>query len=73
MNKYQLPQDSQLRQADFLFGVATSSYQIEGGAQLVAVPLRFGIPSATNPAQSTTWTMVMWRVTTSICGNKTSH
>ncbi|ELP8106944.1 beta-glucosidase [Vibrio vulnificus] len=34
MNKYQLPQDSQLRQADFLFGVATSSYQIEGGAQL---------------------------------------
>ncbi|MCG6283417.1 family 1 glycosylhydrolase, partial [Vibrio diabolicus] len=34
MNKDQLPQDSQLRQADFLFGVATSSYQIEGGAQL---------------------------------------
>ncbi|MDR9827725.1 GH1 family beta-glucosidase [Vibrio sp. FNV 38] len=31
MNKYQLPQDSQLRSADFVFGVATSSYQIEGG------------------------------------------
>ena len=34
MNKFQLPQDSKLRSPEFLFGVATSSYQIEGGAQL---------------------------------------
>ncbi|MGC9491624.1 GH1 family beta-glucosidase [Vibrio genomosp. F10] len=32
MNKYQLPSDSKLLQSDFVFGVATSSYQIEGGA-----------------------------------------
>ncbi|MGF1697108.1 GH1 family beta-glucosidase [Vibrio lamellibrachiae] len=32
MNKYQLPNDSKLLQSDFVFGVATSSYQIEGGA-----------------------------------------
>ncbi|MGC9458533.1 GH1 family beta-glucosidase [Vibrio genomosp. F10] len=31
MNKYQLPSDSKLLQSDFVFGVATSSYQIEGG------------------------------------------
>ena len=30
INKYQLPKDSALPQ-DFVFGVATSSYQIEGG------------------------------------------
>ncbi len=34
MNKFQLPTDSKLRSPEFLFGVATSSYQIEGGAQL---------------------------------------
>ncbi|MEF1337600.1 family 1 glycosylhydrolase, partial [Vibrio rotiferianus] len=34
MNKFQLPQDSKMRCPEFLFGVATSSYQIEGGAQL---------------------------------------
>lgn len=31
MNKYQLPSDSKLRSKEFVFGVATSSYQIEGG------------------------------------------
>ncbi|EJE4203750.1 TPA: beta-glucosidase [Vibrio parahaemolyticus] len=31
MNKYQLPKDSQLLTSEFVFGVATSSYQIEGG------------------------------------------
>ncbi|MGO1296776.1 MAG: GH1 family beta-glucosidase [Vibrio sp.] len=31
MNKYELPQDSQLRKREFVFGVATSAYQIEGG------------------------------------------
>ncbi|MEZ9739799.1 GH1 family beta-glucosidase [Vibrio splendidus] len=33
MNKYQLPSDSQLRSKEFVFGVATSSYQIEGGVE----------------------------------------
>ncbi|MGL6261220.1 GH1 family beta-glucosidase [Vibrio sp. WXL210] len=33
MNKYQLPQDSKLRTPEFVFGVATSSYQIEGGVK----------------------------------------
>ncbi|WP_456294632.1 GH1 family beta-glucosidase [Vibrio sp. AK197] len=33
MKTYQLPQDSRLRQPDFVFGVATSSYQIEGAAK----------------------------------------
>ncbi|GAM67115.1 beta-galactosidase [Vibrio sp. JCM 19236] len=32
MIKYHIPQDSKLRSRDFTFGVATSSYQIEGGA-----------------------------------------
>lgn len=32
MNKYQLPSDSNMLKSDFVFGVATSSYQIEGGA-----------------------------------------
>lgn len=32
MIKYHIPQDSKLRSAAFTFGVATSSYQIEGGA-----------------------------------------
>lgn len=31
INKYQLPKDSALLTQDFVFGVATSSYQIEGG------------------------------------------
>lgn len=31
MNKYELPHSSRLRSSDFIFGVATSSYQIEGG------------------------------------------
>lgn len=31
INKYQLPKDSQLLTSEFVFGVATSSYQIEGG------------------------------------------
>lgn len=31
MNKYQLPHDSSMLSKDFVFGVATSSYQIEGG------------------------------------------
>ncbi|MHA2940235.1 GH1 family beta-glucosidase [Vibrio sp. RC27] len=31
MNQYQLPTDSKLRRKEFVFGVATSSYQIEGG------------------------------------------
>lgn len=34
MQKYQLPQDSKMLTSDFVFGVATSSYQIEGGAKL---------------------------------------
>lgn len=31
MNKYKLPKVSMLRNKEFIFGVATSSYQIEGG------------------------------------------
>lgn len=34
MQKYQLPQDSKMLTSEFVFGVATSSYQIEGGASL---------------------------------------
>ncbi len=34
MQKYQLPQDSKMLTSEFVFGVATSSYQIEGGAKL---------------------------------------
>ncbi|PMH43226.1 beta-glucosidase [Vibrio sp. 10N.286.49.B3] len=33
MNKYQLPTGSKLLEKDFVFGVATSSYQIEGGVE----------------------------------------
>jgi len=33
MNKYQLPADSELRNKDFVFGVATSAYQIEGATE----------------------------------------
>ncbi|PWI33413.1 beta-glucosidase [Vibrio albus] len=33
MNKYQLPSDSKLRSKEFVFGVATSSYQIEGAVR----------------------------------------
>lgn len=33
MNQYQIPKDSTLRSKEFVFGVATSSYQIEGGIQ----------------------------------------
>ncbi len=34
MQKYQLPQDSKMLTSEFVFGVATSSYQIEGGVKL---------------------------------------
>ncbi|SDH01653.1 beta-glucosidase [Vibrio xiamenensis] len=34
MNSYQLAEDSKLNQPEFVFGVATSSYQIEGGVNL---------------------------------------
>ncbi len=34
MQKYQLPQDSKMLMSEFVFGVATSSYQIEGGVKL---------------------------------------
>ncbi len=51
MNKFQLPEDSKMRRPEFLFGVATSSYQIEGGAQLGGRTHRFGIRFATSQAQ----------------------
>ncbi|QBH30170.1 hypothetical protein [Vibrio vulnificus] len=71
MNKYQLPQDSQLRQRIFCL-VSPPSYQIGAARNWVAYP--FDLDTFCNqPGAVDNMDNVMWRVTTSICGNKTSN
>ncbi len=70
MNKYELPKASPLRNRAFVFGVATSSYQIEGGVAEGGGLLRYGIHFVEDRAKSIKAIMVTLRVIITTVGSK---